>query len=56
MVENHLLTVMYLGSQTLIIKMLKNPGKDITQADIAAQVLNQLAGKARETSTNALYV
>lgn len=28
----------------------------MTQADIAAQLLNQLAGKAREISTDALYV
>ena len=55
-VENHLSTAMYPGSQTPIIEMLKNPGEDMTQADMAAQVLNQLAGMARETSTDALYV
>lgn len=56
MVENYLSTVIYPGLRTSIIEMLKNPGEDITQADMAAQVLNQLAGKARETSTDALYV
>lgn len=39
------------GSRASIIDTLESRGKDITQAEMAAQVLEKLAGNVRETFT-----
>lgn len=61
LVERHLASIPYpstaAGSDAdcNLLDLLKTPGSDTTQAETAAHILNELSGKARDISGDALF-